>query len=351
MTPGEEADSPFSACFVHKNGGAGSLLQHWYVMVDKKTKFFVGLFVSAGVVIITMTIIWLGMSNFLQKGQHFAVYFDESVQGLNVESPVKYRGVSIGRVEQIRVAADSHLIEVVLEMSPDFHFQENVYAQLKVVGITGNMFIELDRLPEGTPPSPPDLKFPTEYRVIPSRSSEIKQLFKSIDEIVQKLKKIDPFEISLLFKKTLEDLDQAIVGADVPEVARRARSSFTQLNQEIARADIGTTFIRFKQLVDRLDHTVAEMDLTGLSNEAATTMRALRLEAHTLSREARPLLRDTSAAVNSVGEGVSVVNQQMIEISRELERTTRKLNLLLDRINDQPSQLIFGDPPPARRAP
>ena len=73
-------------------------------MATQKTKFAVGLFVAIGFTLAILVTIWLGMSRFLQKGRFYVTYFDESVQGLDVDSPVKYRGVFTGRVESIGVA-------------------------------------------------------------------------------------------------------------------------------------------------------------------------------------------------------------------------------------------------------
>ena len=73
-------------------------------MASQKTKLAVGLFVACGLACAVLVIIWLGMSRFLEKGQFYVTYFDESIQGLVVDSPVKYRGVFIGRVESIGVA-------------------------------------------------------------------------------------------------------------------------------------------------------------------------------------------------------------------------------------------------------
>ena len=66
-------------------------------MASQKTKFMVGIFVAGGFGIALVAFIWLGMSRFLETGRYYAVYFNESVQGLTVDSPVKYRGVAVGK--------------------------------------------------------------------------------------------------------------------------------------------------------------------------------------------------------------------------------------------------------------
>lgn len=85
-------------------------------MARKKSVYFVvGFFVTVGTLAAVSMILWLGASKYLRKGVKYVTYFDESVQGLQVDSAVKYRGVEIGSVEKIRVAPDDRLIEVVIK--------------------------------------------------------------------------------------------------------------------------------------------------------------------------------------------------------------------------------------------
>jgi hypothetical protein len=78
---------------------------------DASSHFMIGLFVLIGVSIGFVFVFWLGVSRYSQTGETYAAYFDESVQGLQADSSVKYRGVDVGRVEKIRVAPDNRLIE------------------------------------------------------------------------------------------------------------------------------------------------------------------------------------------------------------------------------------------------
>lgn len=318
-------------------------------MVDKKTKFFVGLFVAAGVAIIIAVIIWLGMTGLLKRGQHFAVYFDESVQGLNVDAPVKYRGVAVGRVEAIKVAADSHLIEVVLNMNKGFRFTDKVFAQLRIVGITGNMFIELDRFPEGVPIKPPKLNFPSEYPVIPSSPSDIKQLFQSVDEIIQKLKVIDIAGMANRFQNVLVHLDKAIASTDVARLSAHMQSSLDKIDNVVTSSNLPQTAQRLNELLANLNQSLDEADLAGLSKETRKTMTSLRQETESIYRTTQPLLANASATMDVAGSSIVNLNQQMVIISRKLETTVTKLNAILDKINDQPSQLFFSEPPPRRQ--
>ena len=225
-------------------------------MASTRTKFAVGLFVAGGITIALLAIIWLGVTRYFEKGQYYATYFNESVQGLDKDSPVKYRGVAIGRVAKIGVAADSKLIEVVLKIESGQKLGGNIVAQMKPVGITGMMFIELDQKKEDEPDRSPYLSFPSKYPIVASKPSGISDLLLGIDNALEQLSTLDLEGISDKIKLTLDSLNQAIADANLKAISTNLASS--------------------------------------------------------------------------------------------LEKASANLNRLLDRISDQPSQLLFGEPPPPR---
>jgi len=94
-------------------------------MARKTSKFMIGLFVTFGVLIGMVAVVWLGASKYFEKGKTYVTFFDESVQGLQVDSAVKYRGVEVGRVEAIRVAPDNRLIEVVIKVDMKGRLEED----------------------------------------------------------------------------------------------------------------------------------------------------------------------------------------------------------------------------------
>ncbi|PKN84826.1 MAG: hypothetical protein CVU51_09805 [Deltaproteobacteria bacterium HGW-Deltaproteobacteria-1] len=138
-------------------------------MSTNSSKFLIGLFVIIGLMLLSATIIWVGASRILMKGSLYAVYFDESVQGLQVDSAIKYRGVEIGTVQSIGVAPDYRLIEVIMKIDLESNMEHQTIASLKTAGITGIVFIELDRIAEGELSGSPKLSFKSDYPVIPSR--------------------------------------------------------------------------------------------------------------------------------------------------------------------------------------
>jgi len=173
-------------------------------MARKTSKFVVGLFVIVGFLIAAVAIIWIGATKYFEKGKLYVTYFDESVQGLQKDSEVKYRGVTIGRVENIRIAPDNRLIAVVMNIRLRDETVKQLVAQLQYTGITGLVFVNLDiRRPEDLEQAPL-IDFASEYPVIPSKPSEIKRLLSSAQEIVNKIKELDLKGISEQIQATLK---------------------------------------------------------------------------------------------------------------------------------------------------
>ena len=81
--------------------------------------FRVGVYIIALVTGLALFSLWL-VSDGLQHARDYRIYFAESVSGLNLGSPVKYRGVSVGQVKEIIIdKKDSRLIRVTVEIEND----------------------------------------------------------------------------------------------------------------------------------------------------------------------------------------------------------------------------------------
>ena len=82
----------------------------------------VGAFVLGAIALVLVGVIAIGSGSFLHDTQRFVLFFDGSVNGLTVGSPVKMRGVEIGRVLEVNALAEEDrkdiLNEVVIEIDP-----------------------------------------------------------------------------------------------------------------------------------------------------------------------------------------------------------------------------------------
>jgi phospholipid/cholesterol/gamma-HCH transport system substrate-binding protein len=307
----------------------------------------VGIFVIIGFAVATAAIIWLGMSSYFEKGLYYVAYFDESVQGLDKDSPVKYRGVPIGRVESIKVAPDGFLIEVIMKieegLKPEEHLEE-VVAQLKSVGITGIMFVEIERKKPHEPDLSPRIDFPAKYPVVATKPSEIKQLIKGIDDVVNKVKALDLMSISIKLKTALDAIKQGVDDSQLNQVSADIRFSLTKVNRVMD--SVAQTSSSFDILAANTNNTVSSLNgaLTASQKELSEAITEFRHSMKTADR----LLANGTILVKNTDESLYSVQQQLNSTLLNLENATAQLNNLIGRISDQPSQLILGEPPPPR---
>lgn len=319
-------------------------------MPSIKTKFSVGLFVIIGLTMVIVAVLWLGMSQYFKEARHYVAFFDESVQGLSKDSPVKYRGVGIGRVESISVAPDGYLIQIVLNLDAPLKDKENLVAQIKSVGITGIMFVELERKKEGEMIPSPNLDFEPKYPVIGTKPSEIKQLLTDIYEIVDTLKQVRFKAISDQIIETLDAARQTLadaeikqLSADIRQLIDRLHGAFDpeewrrfQTNLHEASVNAGHLIKSADQAVGRLDAVVEEQD-----QRLADIMISLK---NTVDQAAF-MLRNGNLLVDETRDQVSDIDRELQQTLRQLENTSKNINRLMERLTDQPSLMIFGEPP------
>jgi phospholipid/cholesterol/gamma-HCH transport system substrate-binding protein len=325
-------------------------------MATLKTKFMVGLFVVIGFSLAAVVVIWLGVSNYFEKGQYYVAYFDESVQGLDKDSPVKYRGVAIGSVNSIGVAPDANLIQVVLKIETDIKLDNSIVAQLKSVGITGIMFVELEKKDENAPPAVQRIDFPTKYPVISTKPSDFKKIFESLTEVLMEFKKLDIQEISNLIQSTLIKMEQVIDNAQVEKLVKELNKTLSGI-QAIADAK------KWERLTGSLEN--AAVSIQSLSSAGTRTMAgfdtvlnhidtAVIDKDETLTR----LMADANASIQHIDSLVLSGNHflerthkdtyrlllQLKKTLQQYEKAGGHLSRFMEQIADQPSQLIFGRP-------
>lgn len=322
-------------------------------MATKKTKYTVGLFVVIGTSIGILAIIWLGMSHYFDKGRYYVAYFDESVQGLDRDSPVKYRGVSVGRVDRIAVAPDGNLIEVIMSIEAELDNLEDVVARLKSVGITGIMFIELEHMQPEEEDVSPVLSFNVPYPVIKTKPSDIENFMKGIDTLLLRLNELDVGGISRDLRDAISSVTAAIEGARVPELSKEIRVLVARAEDILG----GEEWKRGVEVLDDLRNSFSVVLQNG--NSAIEEIRVLvrdnedeiseaLVDFRKAMSEATTMMEEGSKMVNSADSSIVALQRSLTVTAQNLEVASVKLNRLVDLVSDQPSQLLFGEPPAGR---
>ncbi len=330
-------------------------------MASQKTKFALGLFMTCGIGMVFIAVIWLGMSRYFKKGQFYATYFNESVQGLDVDSPVKYRGVSVGRVERIVVAPDENLIQVVLKIESGQNLDNDIVAQLKSVGITGSMFVELDRKQNGEPDRSPPLSFPSKYPIVATKPSNINKMLHSIDDALYQIRAMDLEGISGKLQLTLESINHVIVDANVKGISEKIERSIdlaghilddkrwdrVMASAEEAGQSLNNIMDKTSSSLSRVENTINRVE--GIAVEKEQAIKTAIDDFKQAMENANTLLKKGNSLTDKTDDSLLLLRRNFLIISQNLEKASENLNRLIEIVADHPSQFVFGEPPIPRK--
>ena len=105
--------------------------------------FFEGLFIIVLAVGIALAFVWLSRGGH-RDDVRYRIHFNESVSGLSLGDPVKFRGVDVGTVTAMSLdPADPELVQVDVALRKSAPVKTDTRASLRLKGITGTVFIEL----------------------------------------------------------------------------------------------------------------------------------------------------------------------------------------------------------------
>lgn len=325
-------------------------------MAKKTSYFLVGLFVFLGLVLGTVLIIWVGASRYFEPGRRYVTFFDESVQGLQKDSIVKYRGVDVGRVEQIRVAPDNRLIEVVLKIDLTEDIRKDMTAELKTAGITGIVFIELTRIDPEEKVTSPKITFATEHPVIPSRTSTIQRIFARLEEVIQKVKDVDFAGVSDQAKAAGAAAEKFFDGPRTRTLLDNLERASRRVDETIARVDnvLSGDLEAAGRLIAKLEGDIEGARIPDRSAEAKEVLAEARALLADARRELHGMnLTETGQAAARIAGELEGQQQAMAPALRDtvenLRRTSEELKSLIEQLRAAPSEVIFGEPPPKRQ--
>lgn len=304
-------------------------------MARKTSKFAIGIFVTAGLILAVVAIVWLGASTYFQKGTLFVTYFDESVQGLSADSNVKYRGVNVGTVRSIRVAPDNKLVEVVMKILMEGGNEKNLTAKLRSAGLTGIVYIELDQSVEEDSELSPKFDFPAQHPVILSRPSDSKYILSMVDKIVSELRTIDIKSIFQEVKEITGGVNNYVNGPKMKNIVDNLESTTASLDRAVRQIDKLTAEGKLDDVLKEARGTVA--DTRALIGKIREDLDAMKLV-------------DSAGKANQIVAGVDKSVRDMTfdlkNTTDNLQRASENLDILIDKLRDDPSDLLFSRPPP-----
>ncbi len=334
-------------------------------MKTKVSPAVVGLFVLGALVLGLVALFSFGGINFFSRPERFVVYFDESIHGLDLGSPVKLRGVRVGRVVDIGLryvpASNQSVVAVACELNRNLIADEKgelidvtedgklqglvdrgMRAQLGVIGLaTGLLYVELDFLDPKIYPAVPRADLDSKYVEMPAVPSAISEFQANLTEILNDIKGMDFAALSREVQGLLADTRKKINAMDTGALVAEWTAAGASVRELAASPELKQSLVNLGSATQKLDAILAEFAKSGPTGESmAKTLEDVRATVVSFNSTAATVQKFVSAQ-QSLGDDAS---QALIRLG-EAAAAVRELADFLER---NPSALLTGRKQPAK---
>lgn len=250
----------------------------------------VGAFVLVVALAAALFVYWYSGTRVHRKYDHYEIYFNGSVSGLEQGAAVRYLGVRVGRVVEMRIdPRDAGRVEVIAAIDSTTPISPRTLAELDLQGLTGLLYIDLQLTARPAAPSVPSLKYPV-IRAAPSQfdvfMAQLPRLSAAAGGVIARLNRMLSDRNIDDVSRSLDNLSQA--SSSLPETVRSVNALLVQLRSataelgataksaqgvmDTAGPQIVTTVRRLQTVADNLAHATDQLD--GMVAENRTDVRA-----------------------------------------------------------------------------
>ena len=284
----------------------------------------VGAFVLVlGAVLITV-VLWLASGGALQKKYDlYLAIEDESVAGLNLNAPVKYNGVDVGKVREIRLdPVNPERVILLFAIERGTPIKEDTVAVLKTQGLTGIAYVELG----GGARDAPLLRATAgnKYPVIRTKPSLSARLENVLTTVLAKLDSTSSNINAILSDENRAALKSAL--ADIATVARTIAARKDTLDAGMTHA--ARTFEAASRataqagpVIDRIGRSADAIEKMG--NEVARTSTSAGKTVDTVGADVKRFGAETLPELERLLGELSVLSTSLRRLSEQTERDPR----------------------------
>lgn len=308
----------------------------------------IGAFIIGGVALAVLAAVLFSSEEYFTPKRQFVAYFQQSVTGLNVGAPVKFRGIPCGEVLAIDGIYDpnsgSMTPRVTLEFLPETlvgaHVEEGEYTLLPLLlqnGIraslksqsllTGQLYVALDFYPDT-----PERRLGNsddQYPELPTLDSHIDEALATLSELP--IEEVVARVVSLLqaAENILRDPNIARVLDLLPQVLADGDTAITDLNNLIN----GEITAAVREATETLATTRESIELVA---------RKITDETLTQANLSLSELQTTLQIIQKRLDQDDVMMREIVATLRELGRASRSIRDLTDYLEAHPESLIRG---------
>jgi ABC-type transporter Mla subunit MlaD len=312
-------------------------------MDEGKRYYRLGVFVVVSIMLLAVLLFALGGRKLFQPTFTFETYFDESVAGLEIGAPLRYRGVPLGEVTEILDSAAVYERDVPVLKRRDYIVvrarvtlsaveaiqvrrdtpelvKKGLRAQTQLAGITGQQYLSLDFLEPSKYP-PLEFGWTPKYQYVPSAPSRTGEIIAKLQAFMANLSEVDVKDLSENVNKLLVKLNDKVGALPVAEISADAENVLRNANATIVHVDrlladlkpsldnLAVVTAALRGFADRgdLDHTVTHIDetierLNGLMGDNQYDVRVIVQDLRVTADN----LRELSATIKRYPAGALV---------------------------------------------
>lgn len=337
--------------------------------------FRIGAFVIGGFVLGVAAIIVFGGIDLTPP--HFVVvetYLDESVQGLDIGSRVKAKGVEIGQVDEIG------FVHAAYELSEEDRLQignmvfvrftifsddleglsreefldraavmidRGMRARLASQGVTGIKYIELDTLdPDRFRPFQPTWTPRDLY--LPSAPGAFSEIMDSIDELTQKLGNLSVEEMAAEIQGMVRSLQEGIEAARIGDIGQNASIVLEDIHRLLEGPELQETMANLRDTTASTREIASKLDRLIESEEVKESVTNLADSTENIKRATEDLpavIARLDTTLARLEEFLSSGQPDLEAAMSEIRMTVRNIRELTDTAKRYPSSLVFGEKP------
>jgi phospholipid/cholesterol/gamma-HCH transport system substrate-binding protein len=293
------------------------------IMENRAHALAAGLFVLALSLAAAAFVWWLGQTK--QDVRNYLLVTRGNVTGLNVQAPVRFRGIRAGRVESIDIdTADNRAILVTISLDSRYRLTRGTTAVLNSQGVTGLAYVQLED--DGSKPEPllaKDGELPRialSPTLLDTLGAQAGDIVAQANLLAVRLARLLNDKNLNNFALTLDNLASASGGLkDLPPVIAALRQTFSESNVK-----------RFSATLANLDRSVGV---------AEPLMRDLRLGVQNMASLTGRL---DKLAGEASGELTAATLPRINALMLELATNARQLSRLIETLERDPQALVFG---------
>lgn len=314
-----------------------------------KKNFLLGIFVISALIVGIIMLIGFGLLESFRPKVYLVTYTNESVQGVNIGSQVKFRGVSVGSVENISILSDNKLIKIEMSITPDaFIFRKmtneemrknlcrkmlqdeiksGLNCRLDYAGITGLRYVELDFFTDNGIIKDVDPVLSHEQIYIPMVPSVFSSMFNMLNESLTRISKIKFEEMSDNIIQSLNEIRAIFNSDEVKNTIVNIETISNNLEKVTSSINGVLSKEKLEALIGNLEEAIKSFERLGKSAES----ELLKSDIPSSSRQLRDTLQNISELKGKVENTLFILNKALDNISS-----------LSRQIEEQPDSLLRG---------